>query len=371
MEEPQQNLHDGLDYPGSSLLHGSFVGKVLPEEEPDNEAKKDEVALPTMGYGPKKQPRPSVGKSQDLLELNEFWDDSEVGDEHMYDVPSSSNTQRRRSKEVKVQGPERKWLTHGAAPVLFTSQEFVTKKQVIRLVKEYVNRKIHQGKVPGRQVEEPARLSLTIIKEAIERSKVADDSVTLLKRRLEESQQGVATLKASIEEVQSQNRMSVGRGRPSVGDSEAQRIQKRLEETNGMVEEVRHELQELTESAPQTRTMVKDLQQALDNVGTENKQGQRRVEKLEKSVKMLDQVQKDQHKRVGQADEWLRDETRQSQQECDRQGDREDKISRWIESLETKVDLLKPRSVQPASQGHGTELHTTGGPGVKRSHQWS
>ena len=54
MEEPQQNLHDGLDYPGSSLLHGSFVGKVLPEEEPDNEAKKDEGALPKMGYGPKK-----------------------------------------------------------------------------------------------------------------------------------------------------------------------------------------------------------------------------------------------------------------------------------------------------------------------------
>ena len=175
MEEPQQNLHDGLDYPGSSLLHGSFVGKVLPEEEPDNEAKKDEGALPTMGYGPKKQPRPSIGKSQDLLELNEFSDDSGVGDEHMYDVPSSSNTQRRRSKEVKVQGPKRKRLTHGAALVLFTSQEFVTKKQVMRLVKEYVNRKIHQGKVAGRQVEEPARPSLTIIKEAIERSKVADD----------------------------------------------------------------------------------------------------------------------------------------------------------------------------------------------------
>ena len=95
-----------------------------------------------------------------------------------------------------------------------------------------------------------------------------------------------------------------------------------------MVEEVRHELQEFTESAQQTRTMVKDLQQALDNVGTKNKQGQRRVEKLEKSVKMLDQVQKDQHKRVKQADEWLRDETRQRQQECDRQGDREDKMSR-------------------------------------------
>ena len=349
MEEPQQNLHDGLDYPGSSLLHGSFVGKVLPEEEPDNEAKKDEGALPKMGYGPKKQPRPSIGKSQDLLELNEFSDDSGVGDEHMYDVPNSSNTQRRRSKEVKVQGPKRKRLTHGAAPVLFTSQEFVTKKQVMRLVKEYVNRKIHQGKVAGRQVEEPARPSLTIIKEAIERSKVADDSVTFLKRRLEESQREVATLKASIAEVQSQNRVSVGRGRPSVGDGAAQQIQKRLEETNGMVEEVRHELQEFTESAQQTRTTVKDLQQALDNVGTENKQGQRRVEKLEKSVKMLDQVQKDQHKRVEQADEWLRDETRQRQQECDRQGDREDKISRWIESLETKVDLLKPRSVQPAS----------------------
>ena len=183
MEEPQQNLHDGLDYPGSSLLHGSFVGKVLSEEEPDNEAKKDEGALPKMGCGPKKQPRPSIGKSQDLLELNEFSDDSGVSDEHMYDVPDSSNTQRRRSKEVKVQGPKRKRLTHGAAPVLFISQEFVTKKQVMRLVKEYVNRKIHQGKVAGRQVEEPARPSLTIIKEAIERSKVADDSVTLLKRR--------------------------------------------------------------------------------------------------------------------------------------------------------------------------------------------
>ena len=92
MEEQQQNLHDGLDYPGSSPLHGSFVGKVLPEEEPDNEAKKDKGALPKMGYGPKKQPRPSIGKSQHLLELNEFSDDSGVGDEHMYDVPSSSNT---------------------------------------------------------------------------------------------------------------------------------------------------------------------------------------------------------------------------------------------------------------------------------------
>ena len=229
---------------------------------------------------------------------------------------------------MKVQGPKRKRLTHGAAPVPFTSQKFVTKKQVMRLVKEYVNRKIHQGKVAGRQVEEPARPSLTIIKEAIERSKVADDSLTLLKRWLEESQRKVATLKASIAEVQSQNRVSVGRGRPSVGDGEAQQIQKRLEETSGMVEEVRHELQEFMESAQQTRTMVKDLQQALDNVGTKNKQGQRRVEKLEKSVKMLDQVQKDQHKRVEQADEWLQDGTRQHQQECDRQGDREDKMSR-------------------------------------------
>ena len=43
------------------------------------------------------------------------------------------------------------------------------------------------------------------------------------------------------------------------------------------------------------------------------------MEKLEKSVKMLDQVQKNQHKRVEQADEWLRDETRQRQQECDQQ----------------------------------------------------
>ena len=147
-------------------------------------------------------------------------------------------------------------------------------------------------------MEEPARPSLTIPKEAIEGSKVADDSVTLLKRQLEESQQGVATLKASIAEVQSQNRVSVGRGGPSVDDGEAQQIQKRLEETDGMVEEVRHKLQEFTESAQQTRTMVKDLQQALDNVGTKNKQGQRRVEKLEKSVKMLDHVQKEQHKRV-------------------------------------------------------------------------
>ena len=30
---------------------------------------------------------------------------------------------------MKEQGPKRKRLTHGAAPVLFTSQEFVTKKQ--------------------------------------------------------------------------------------------------------------------------------------------------------------------------------------------------------------------------------------------------
>ena len=202
-------------------------------------------------------------------------------------------------------------------------------------------------------MEEPARPSLTIIKEAIERSKVADDSVTMLKRGLEESQREVATLKASMAEVQSQHRVSVGRGRPSVGDGEAQQIQKRLEETNGMVEEVQHEPQEFKESAQQTRTMVKDLQQASDNVGTENKQGQRRLDKLEKSVKMLHQVQKDQHKRPEQADKWLGDETRQRQQECDWQGDRDDKMSRWIESLETKVDLLKPRSVQPASQGQG------------------
>ena len=67
MEEPQQNLHDGLDYPRSSLLHGSFVGKVLPEEEPDNEAKKDEGALPEMGYGPKKQAHPSIGKVKTCL----------------------------------------------------------------------------------------------------------------------------------------------------------------------------------------------------------------------------------------------------------------------------------------------------------------
>ena len=184
-----------------------------------------------MGYGPKKQPRPSIGKSQDLLELNEFSDDSGVGDEHMYDVPRSRNTQKRRSKEVKVQGPKQKRLTHGAAPVLFTFQEFVTKKQVMLLVKENVNRKIHQGKVAGCQVEEPARPSLTIIKEAIEPSKVADDSVPLVKRRLGESQREVAKLKASIAEVQSQNQVSVGRGRPSVGDGEAPQIQKRLEET--------------------------------------------------------------------------------------------------------------------------------------------
>ena len=129
MKEPQQNLHDCLDYPGSSLLHGSFVGKVLPEEEPDNEAKKDKGALPKMGYGPKKQPRPSIGKSQDLLELNEFSDDSGVGDEHMYDVPSSSNTQKRRSKEVKVQGPKWKRLTHGAAPVLFNPKNLLQRNK--------------------------------------------------------------------------------------------------------------------------------------------------------------------------------------------------------------------------------------------------
>ena len=113
--------------------------------------------------------------------------------------------------------------------------------------------------------------------------------------------------------------------------------------------------------------MVKDLQQALDNVGTENKQGQRRVEKLEKSVRMLDQVQKDQHKRVEQAEEWLRDETRQRQQECNRQGDREDQMSRWIESLETKVDLLKPRSVQPASQGQGPNSTQPGAQELKEA----
>ena len=72
MEEPQQKLHDGLDYPESSLLDGSFVGKILPEGEPNIEAKKDEGALPKIGYGPKKQPRPSIGKSHDLLELTSF-----------------------------------------------------------------------------------------------------------------------------------------------------------------------------------------------------------------------------------------------------------------------------------------------------------
>ena len=149
-----------------------------------------------MGYGPKKQPRPSIGKRHDLPELNEFSDDSGGGDEHMDDVPSSGNTQIRRSKEVKVQGPRRKRLTHGAALVLFTFHDFVTKKRVMRLVKEYVNRKIHQGALTGRRVEQPARPSLTIIKEAIERSQVAEDSVTLLKQRWEESQRGVATLKA-------------------------------------------------------------------------------------------------------------------------------------------------------------------------------
>ena len=110
-----------------------------------------------------------------------------------------------------------------------------------------------------------------------------------------------------------------------------------------MVEEVRHELQEFKESIQQTRTMVRDLQQASNKLGTENKQSQRRMEKLEKSVKMLDQVQKDQ----------LGDETRQRQQEFDRQGDGNDKKRRWSESLETKRDLLEPRSVQPASQGQG------------------
>ena len=91
------------------------------------------------------------------------------------------------------------------------------------------------------------------------------------------------------------------------------------------------------------------------------------MEKLEKSVKMLDQVQKDQHKGVEQADEWLRDETRQRQQECDRQRDRDDKMSRWIESLETKVDLLKPRSVQPASYGQGPNSAQPGAQELKEA----
>ena len=47
---------------------------------------------------------------------------------------------------MKVQGPEQKPLPHGAAPVLFTSQEIVTKKQVMRFVKEDVNRKFGKGK---------------------------------------------------------------------------------------------------------------------------------------------------------------------------------------------------------------------------------
>ena len=77
-------------------------------------------------------------------------------------------------------------------------------------------------------------------------------------------------------------------------------------------------------------------------------------------MKMLDQVQKNQHKRVEQADEWLRDGTRQRQQECDWQGDGEDKMSRWIESLETKVDLLKPRSVRKHLRARDRTPHNQG-----------
>ena len=95
------------------------------------------------------------------------------------------------------------------------------------------------------------------------------------------------------------------------GHSEVQQIQNRLEKTNEVFEEVRQEVREFKESAQQTRTMAWDLHQAVDNVGTENRQSQRRMEKLEKLVNMLDQVQEDQQKRVTQADEWLRDETRQ------------------------------------------------------------
>ena len=153
MEERQQNLHDGLDYPGSSLLDGSFIGKILPEGDPHIETRKDEGVPPKIGYGPEEQPRPSIGKSHDLLELDEYTDGSGVGDEHMDDVPSSSNTQTVGSKEAKVQGPKRKQLTHGAAPVLFTRQEFVKKKQVTRFVKAYVNRKISQGKMAEGHVE--------------------------------------------------------------------------------------------------------------------------------------------------------------------------------------------------------------------------
>ena len=123
-------------------------------------------------------------------------------------------------------------------------------------------------------------------------------------------------------------------------------------------------LQEFKESAQQTCIRVRYLQQPLDNVGTENKQSQQRMEKLEKSVRTLDQVQKDQHQRVEQADEWLRDVTRHCQQECDRQGDRDDKMSRWIESLGTKVDLLQPRFVQPASQG---QVPNSAEPGAQES----
>ena len=42
-------------------------------------------------------------------------------------------------------------------------------------------------------------------------------------------------------------------------------------------------------------------------------------------------------------------------------------MSRWIESLETKVDLLKPRSVQPASQGQGPNSTQPGAQELKEA----
>ena len=102
MEEAQQKLHDGLDYPGSSPLDGSFVNTILPESEPTIEVKKDEGALLKMGYGPRKQPRPPIYKSHDLLQVDRFSDESGIGDEHMDDVPSLSYSQKMGPKEVKA-----------------------------------------------------------------------------------------------------------------------------------------------------------------------------------------------------------------------------------------------------------------------------
>ena len=84
-------------------------------------------------------------------------------------------------------------------------------------------------------------------------------------------------------------------------------------------------------------------------------------------MKMSDELQKDQHKQVKQADEWQRDEAPHHQQECDRQGDRDDKMSRWFLNLETKVDLLQPRSVSPASQGQGPNSAQPGAQELKET----